>query len=179
MAASVAPLTVEQFLALPEELTLRKELIDGEMVDMGSANWDHEIVKGLITARLGAYALQNSHLFCAPESMFRVAPGNALIPDVAMVAMEDAKRASNAKTHPIAPILAVEIVSSEQSRRAMKKVKRYLEAGARAVWLVYPEEEWIEVIYPDFTARYIRKHETIEEPALLPGFSLRLAELFS
>ena len=34
MSTAVAPLTVEQFLALPEEEGVRRELIEGEVVTM-------------------------------------------------------------------------------------------------------------------------------------------------
>jgi Uma2 family endonuclease len=46
MATTTAPLTIKQFLQLPEEETQRCELVEGAIVPMGIAGRQHEWVKG-------------------------------------------------------------------------------------------------------------------------------------
>lgn len=55
MASTTAPLTVEQFLALPSPEGSRRELVAGEVVDLGSANWIHEDIKGEFILQLAWY----------------------------------------------------------------------------------------------------------------------------
>jgi Uma2 family endonuclease len=78
-------------------------------------------------------------------------------------------------------LLAIEIVSqNDRADDLLIKVSQYLHAGAQAVWLMYPK--------PRLAYRYVRgKLEPevraaaaggkFEEPELLPGFSLPLAEV--
>ena len=60
----------------------------------------------------------------------------------------------------------------------MAKVLDYLEAGAKAVWLVYPELKAVEVYGRGGAGRLLRAHEALEGGEALPGFRLPLEALF-
>ena len=178
MPATTAVMTVEQFLALPEEATFRRELIRGEMVEMGNARSIHETIKGLIAEALAVYASQNKHFFCVSESMFQIGGIDACVPDVALIEREWAFSADPAKRFQGAPAVAVEVVSSESALRVEQKVEIYLSGGSRAVWVIYPEERLLTAHYPGGVSRRLHAPDTLAEPELLPGFSLALSELF-
>jgi Uma2 family endonuclease len=62
------------------------------------------------------------------------------------------------------------------------KVSQYLEAGAQAVWLMYPNTRIAYRYVPGKPAPEVRRAEAgdkFEEPELLPGFSLPLAEILA
>src|SRR5437763_12936744 len=80
----------------------------------------------------------------------------------------------------IAPDLAVEVVSpSETADEIRDKVRDFLAAGTPLVWTVYPRTQEIIIHTPDGLARTYSAEDTIEYPEVLPGFSCKVAELFS
>ncbi len=78
-----------------------------------------------------------------------------------------------------APDLAVEIVSPSDSAGELEmKVSDYLRNGSSSVWVVYPDSKRVQVFRPDGSGRWYSEDSAIEEPQLLPGFSLLLHEIF-
>ncbi|HZO54229.1 MAG TPA: Uma2 family endonuclease [Bryobacteraceae bacterium] len=179
MAAGTATLTVEQFLALPEEQQFRKELLGGEVVEMGNAKAIHEIMKGLICEALTIFAATNRAYFVLSESMFRVTDRDACVPDVSLVDRQWLATVDPEMRFPGAPILAVEVVSSESASRIAQKIEIYLSGGAKVVWVVYPERKLVDVHYPGGRSRRLHATDTLTEPELLDGFSLLLKDLFA
>ena len=60
-----------------------------------------------------------------------------------------------------------------------RKVKQYFSAGARAVWLVFPEPREIEVRESATgPARVLGENDALEAPELLPGFSAKVGSFF-
>lgn len=55
VSATVAPPTVERFLALPEEEGVRRELLDGEVIRMAWTGQPHELAKSIFLMKLGYY----------------------------------------------------------------------------------------------------------------------------
>ena len=56
------------------------------------------------------------------------------------------------------------------------KCMRYLEYGAKEVWVLFPEEKLLQVYQPDRTAKIFQ--EGIYEPSYMNGFALDLGKLF-
>jgi Uma2 family endonuclease len=83
---------------------------------------------------------------------------------------------------PVSPDLVVEIVSkNDRADDLLVKVSQYLEAGAQAVWLMYPNKRLAYRYVPGKPAPEARTAEAggrFEEPDLLPGLSLPLAAIF-
>lgn len=78
-----------------------------------------------------------------------------------------------------APDLAVEVLSpSDDPVDVQQKVRDYLEAGARLVWVVAPSARAVTVYRADGSARLLREGEALEGEDVLPGLHIPLAELF-
>ena len=60
-----------------------------------------------------------------------------------------------------------------------EKVRIYLAAGVRLVWIVDPVAEVVTVYEPDGAARLLRPGEALDGGEVLPGFSLALDDLFA
>ncbi len=92
------------------------------------------------------------------------------------------------KPVPFAPELAVDVASPEQDAREMAaKAWRYLRGGTRLVWVVWPENQRVDVWRPsDLRPRYqdMRPSTTWDSVDLLdgedvvPGFSHPVADIF-
>ena len=77
-----------------------------------------------------------------------------------------------------APELAVEVVSSETALHLEQKVTTYLETGSRAVWVAYPEQRTVWRHLPSGVSQHLKEGDYLEEPDLLPGFRVAVAQLF-
>ena len=78
-----------------------------------------------------------------------------------------------------APLLAVEIRSDSNTWRELRaKAARYLEHGAQMVWLVDTDERLVELHRAAEPARTLGADDIIDGGPLLPGFRLRVQELF-
>lgn len=178
MATGTALLTVEQFLALPEEQQFRKELLGGEVVEMGNAKAIHEIMKGLLCEALTLHVARTGTLFVLSESMFRVTANDACIPDVSVIRRDWLSDVDPDRRFPGAPLLAAEIVSSESATRVAQKIEIYLQGGAQAVWTFYPERKLMDIHYSGGRSRRLYATDTLTEPEILGDFTLPLGKLF-
>jgi Uma2 family endonuclease len=78
-----------------------------------------------------------------------------------------------------APELVVEVVSPSNSAAAIQaKVGEYLAAGARVVWVVYPDTRTVAVHEHPSIARFLRDDEPLPGGDALPGLGLTVAEIF-
>ena len=86
-------------------------------------------------------------------------------------------------TYPAPPGIAVQIVSTSSVTAEMEpKVKEYLAAGSRRVWVVYPAtataSRRVVIHHPDGATTTHTGDDVITDDGLLPGFSLPLSEIF-
>jgi Uma2 family endonuclease len=59
------------------------------------------------------------------------------------------------------------------------KLAEYFAAGVRLVWYVYTVPREVRVYTAPDRSAVVAEHETLDGGDVLPGFSLRLAELFA
>ena len=128
MGVTTALLTVEQFAQLPEEETLRCELVHGEIVRMGNAGFLHERVKANANSILTGYLFENPVGMIFPETMYQLGKRDAPIPDVSLLLNERIPaKATNALPEG-APDLAFEVVSSETAAFMERKISGCLQS---------------------------------------------------
>ena len=73
-----------------------------------------------------------------------------------------------------------EVMSISNTRREMqRKLGEYLSAGVRLIWYVYPEERVVDAYAGSPTAHRLTTADTLDGGDVLPGFTLKLAELFA
>jgi Uma2 family endonuclease len=77
-----------------------------------------------------------------------------------------------------APDLVVEVLSpSESAIDVQQRMRDYLEAGARLVWIVAPESRSLTAFRADGSARLVREGEEVDGEDVLPGLRFPLAEV--
>jgi Uma2 family endonuclease len=57
-------------------------------------------------------------------------------------------------------------------------VRQYLEAGTEVVWLIHRKTREVHVLERDGKMRYLTEEDSLEAPRLLPGFSVKVKDLF-
>ena len=77
-----------------------------------------------------------------------------------------------------APDLAIEIASpSDQPDDRARKAQQYLAAGARAVWVLYPEARLAYLYRPGERIEVRDDNQSLDNAELLPGFSVPLSTI--
>lgn len=178
MGVTSAPLTVEQFLESPEDETVQCELVEGEVICMGRPGRRHERVKANCVRLLDRYLNDHPIGMVFPESMYKLGPGEARIPDVSLELNEKIPAKADDQLPEGAPDLAVEVVSSESAAFLERKIHVYLNTGSRMVWVAYPEERRLWVYRSGGETKILYENDYLEEPALLPGFRVQVSRFF-
>jgi Uma2 family endonuclease len=171
-------MTAEELWALPEDQ--RGELIRGEMTPVTPVGNPHWKIVGRLISMLGPYVDEHGLGDVGPEGGFILArdPDVVVAPDVAFV--RTGRLADDVPGFlPLAPDLAVEVISPSNSARDLSaRIRLYLDAGVRQAWIVDPYERTVTVYAPDRTARLFVEGETLDGGNVLPGFQLALDDLF-
>jgi Uma2 family endonuclease len=84
----VALLTVEQFAQLPQEESMRCELVQGEIVSVGNSGFLHERIKANAIRELTHYLFENPIGMLFSETMYKLGPRDSPIPDVSVLLKE-------------------------------------------------------------------------------------------
>jgi Uma2 family endonuclease len=118
-----------------------------------------------------------------PETIFTLSVQNNKVeamrkPDIAFVSASKVI-ANPAAYYFQAPDLAIEIVSPSDTPQVIhEKMTDYFTYGTQQMWLVYPKQQKIVVHFPDGTAHTYQKGESVPGGDLLPGFELKVADVF-
>jgi len=175
-------LTIEQYAALGEDPPLVfYELSNGELIVTPAPHSIHQEMRFEFVARL--------KLFIKPRGLgkvkrgmdFQLGEATSRRPDVAFISNERLRGVDLAKVPlPAVPELAIEILCNERADDLMKKVVQYLDAGVRFVWIFYPEIRLAHRYVPGKAVlETFSAADNFTEPELLPGFTLKLEEIFS
>jgi len=176
-------LTTEDLEGLPGQPGLRYELDEGKLVEMPGAGALHNLIVGLVYRLLFAFVSQKrlGLVFCDGAAfVLRRDPDTVRIPDVSVVRRDRVPAAGIPEGFwPGAPDLAVEIVSPhDRAEEVHERVRDYLGAGVRLVWVLWPKSRTMTVYWPDGTARELGPDEKLTGGDVLPGFEMTVSDLF-
>jgi Uma2 family endonuclease len=178
-AVARKPWTAEELVRLPEGW--RYEIDEGELVIMAPAGWRHGKTANRVAFLMSSFVYPRrlgEVLSGEPGFFVRRTPDPRRAPDVAFYSAERAARVGDERGFPeVPPDLAVEVHDPSEPDLG-RKVRQYLEAGVRAVWVVDPEARTLTRHAPGEQPRTWSDPEAIVEEPVLPGFSCRLRELF-
>jgi Uma2 family endonuclease len=170
-------LTIEDFEKLPDALARNHELVDGELVDVSGNTLSHNMLRDRLIQLLGAAVKRRKLGKVIAEQEYDF-DGNAHGPDVSFVrrtklALLDPKR----RVQLCVPDLAIEVVSQNDTFAALtKKARRYRKCGPKEVWIF--DIEGREAYILSEQQRTILDENQKFQSQLIPGFSIRLGDLF-
>ncbi len=185
-----ARITAQEYAALPTEPGWTTELHQGVVVKM-------PLIKDLRHDWIVANLIAALHAFVMPRRLGRVSSEqvgyNVTIagetddtiygPDVAFLSMERiplAQAAIAQGSYAPAPDLIAEVVSASQSKyEVAERAQRWLGAGTRLVWNIWPERQVVDVWTPDAPVAPLHLPDHLDGLDVLPGFTLALADLFA
>ncbi len=165
-------------MRLPESVgdrDVRYELVEGELVELVPEMLLHNLVRDSVLVALLEYAERKNAGTVVGMQHFHLFGNTVRRPDVSFVR---AGRELPLNQLPEgAPDLAVEVVSPTNTRREInQRISDYFAAGCQRVWVVYPEDR--EVYVHGLAGLSCRREgDLLEDSELLPGFSVRVADL--
>lgn len=177
-------MTVKDFAALDEPEGFRYELSNGELIVTPSLTYSHNEIRDRLNAKLRAFVEPRNLGGVTSETDMKLSGEVVRRPDVAFIRAQRLEGVDlDQSPLPVPPDLAIEIVSKNgRADDLLLKVSQYLEAGAQAVWLMYPNTHLAYRYIPGKREPEVRSAEAgenFEEPNLLPGFSLALSQILS
>jgi Uma2 family endonuclease len=181
-AVAVPLLTAEEFGRRPEPADgSKEELVKGVIVTMPPPKARHGLTQLLIGALLLAVVKPNALGWVVTESgtIIDRDPDTVRGPDVAFYSI------ARQPTPPddyfeIVPDLAVEVLSPGDRRGAVRdKIREYVAAGVRLVWLVDPDARTVLVYHGSLRGTEFDEADTIDGGDVLPQFSCRVADFFA
>lgn len=176
MSAATAPLTIDDFERLPDEVALNHELVDGKLVDVSGNTGKHIALRDLLNAMLLFFLTEHKLGRVLTEQEYDFG-GNAHGPDVSFFGPAKAEMFEDVRVQRFVPDLAVEIASRNDKFSALlAKAHRYLNCGVREVWILSMEFREAFLFAQD--RRAILGENDAFESSLIPGFSIRLGGLF-
>jgi Uma2 family endonuclease len=173
-------LTADDLARMPDDASVQIELDEGELITMAPPGFEHGGHEVQIVLLLAQHVRENKlgKVVCG-DTGFRLSDRTVLAPDVAFVRRHRVEAVRSKSFANGAPDLAVEIFSpSDGVRQSTRKVKQYLAAGCHTVWVVYPKSKKVVVFEASGAERTLLSDDTLEAPELLPGFSVKVADLF-
>lgn len=185
-----ARLTAREYAQLPDESGWTTELFRGQVVRMPNIRDPrHDWIASNLHGYVWTHAMRHKLGRCTLEQVgFDAAlPGEdddtTRAPDVSFSSFEriaEQQRAVAAGDYGPAPDMAAEVVSPSQSRPDMvERAQRWLGAGARLVWIVWPDSQSVDVWTPDTPMQTIGPRGVLDGLDVLPGFTLPLSDLFA
>lgn len=176
--------TEEEIWALPHD-AYRYEVIGGELVMSPKNNFQHEGFVERLLVELSQFnrahhlgAVRGSSLGCW------MANRNLRAPDISFITKSRLRalgpKFDPRKFLPCAPDLVVEIVSASNTRGEISaRLKDFFSSGCQIAWIVYPEEQFVEVCHSLTDRKIIGAGGELDGEHLLPGFRYSTTALFA
>jgi len=169
-------ITVEEFLRQPESMDAIQELVEGEVFTVSPTMPLHNLVRDKLFVLLRVFVMARRLGTVFVEQAFQLSQNTVRVPDLSF--LRTCRQFEMNKLPFGGPDLAVEVISPTNTvRETDQRVSDLFAAGTARVWLVYPEER---EVYIHGLAGVVRRRgdEALEDPDLLPGFSVKVASLF-
>lgn len=186
MATDFQPLTADDVLALPvPDHLLGYEFVDGRLVPVTPSSPLHGSVTAEVIRRLGNHVIEHgltgqvyhdaAFVLDLPHDRERMRG-----PDAAYVSREKIEAHGNPeRVFRCVPDFVIEIdLTSARKPGGRQRIVDYVEAGVPLVWSLDPHSRTGMAFRPDGSARLYRPAEVMDAGDVVPGFLLRLSELF-
>jgi Uma2 family endonuclease len=181
-SSASSPWTDAAFMALAND-SHRYELVNHQLIDLGNFGALHGYICSTLIILLGSYIRSQKLGFLFDSSTgFKMQNGNTRSPDLAFFAKNRLQGLTTLPTGFLegAPDLAVEVLSPGNTVEEIDgKITEYFANGTRLMWVINPKQRYILVYRsPQEPDRLLKTADRLDGEAIIPGFSLPIAELF-
>lgn len=179
MSVTKTRMTIDDLMKIADRPG-KRELVDGEIIEMGIAKPRQGRIVGNVFAELKQWAKTTGRGEVYVETGFQIGE-DLRVPDVAVVAVERIPEEGEPDQYwPFAPDVAVEGISLTHDYEAvLAKTKEYLQAGTPQVWLISPTAQTVTVYRSLTNVRVFGSDDELDGGEELIGFRCPVADLFA
>jgi len=183
MSTATTLITAEEYARMPET-DRPTELVRGRIVEMNQPIPLHGYICGNVSRILGNFVHENDlgRVFTNDSGVITTRdPDTVRGPDIWYAGYEKLPKGPLPKTYlDVVPDLVIEVLSPDDRwSRVLGKVAEYLNIGVPIVCVVNPDGATAQVFYRDNPhSRTLASGDELTFPDVLPGFSVRVHELF-
>lgn len=181
MTTTSTPLTLEEFLLLPEEEP-SLEFFNGVVTQKVSPKTKHSRLQFELLKRLDGTSIGGKLALAFPELRTTFA-GASVVPDVAVYREDRIRRDANGEMADDVlepPDIAIEIVSPGQSANALvRRCAWYVAHGVQIALLVDPSDRSVVAFRPHGIISSWYGADRIDLSDVLPDFDLSVEQLFA
>lgn len=175
-------MTAEELFWMPDD-QMRHELVQGVLTTMPPTGFEHGAVTVNVTLPVAKHVQENNlGVACGAETGFVITkePDTVRAPDLAFVSRERVEQIGKTKKFfPAAPDLAVEVLSPYDTVYEVdEKVEEWLNAGVQLVWIINPKRRTVTVYRSLTDVLMLTEQDELDGEDVLPGFRLRVADIF-
>ena len=177
-------MTAKEFAIMPHDDDMRRELVDGELIELPPSPMpSHGNTQSNASRLLGNFARPRSDGIELTEVGFLISrnPDTVRLPDVAFVSAERLPQGGGLPSgyFPFAPDIAVEVVSPSATRsETHERALMWLDAGSALVWMMFPDSRSVTVYRPDGGVTALGEDDVLDAAPVLDGFSVKVSEFF-
>jgi Uma2 family endonuclease len=176
-------LTAEEFMKLPNPLDgSEQELVKGVIVTMPPPKGRHGVVCSRVNRLIGNYVEERKLGIVTSNDtgvILERDPDTVRGPDVAFWSRSRQAEVPEGYFE-VPPDLALEVLTPDTNRKKLRdKIKEYLFAGTRLVWVVDPEDRTVTIHRGPDEARILFESAELDGEDVLPGFRCKVVNLFS
>ena len=182
MSTSTQLMTAEELIQLPRG-QYRYELINGELITISPAGYDHGRISIRLSSPLAQFVWENDlgEVFSS-DTGFQLSskPDTVLAPDVSFIGRDRVQKVGRSQGYWLGPPdLAVEVLSPEQRDAYIKKrVAQWLSFGTKEVWIINPRTSTLTVHSPQGIVVTLTNDEFLDGREIVPGFRFSIKRLF-
>ncbi len=158
------------------------ELVDGTLVEK-DVSFEASLLGLALGAILRSFVMPRKlGLVSGEQGMLRLFPGLVRGPDVAFISWSriPGRRVPRVPVPNLVPDRVAEVLSPGNTRAEMNRKRRdYFTAGVTIIWSVDPRKRTVRVYSSPKDFIELTENDTLDGAPVLPGFKLRLKELFA
>jgi Uma2 family endonuclease len=166
-----------EFIDAAEQRDRHFELIEGTVIEKMAS-----FTPSRIAMRIGRFLANfgdDIGYVTGADGSYILSPHDEFMPDVGFILRARLPTPPEREVEG-PPDLAVEVKSPTDNKRDMRmKAETYIRLGTRMVWLVFPDEQRVEVYLSGRDVIELAIDDVLEGGDVLPGFELPLRDLFA
>ena len=178
-ATATQLITAMEFAAMEDDGNLY-ELVRGELFEMSLPNGEHCQIQFQIAWLLKNLVTPNKLGWVGGEAgiITERDPDTVRGPDVYFYSITRLAKPPKSFIE-VPPDIAVEVLSPSDTKPSVRrKVREYLDAGVRLVWVVDPEDKTVMVYSGSMRGVEYDEADTLDGGNVLPGFTCKVADFF-
>lgn len=182
--ATLKPPVESKALGVPIDPEALFEVINGEIKEIAHMSLYANLIATALSGFLWAFVHSHRLGYVGLEWLFKLNSKRSRRPDIAFVHHDRLPSGfsfqDNQNEFACAPNLAVEVISPTNTAVEIEtKRQEYFAAGVDMVWVVFPNQRTIHVFESLSTCRILEEQDELDGGKVLPGFKLKIADLFS